>query len=79
MADITSTLLSLSSMRKSNRETYGTCLNHNEESRFKSLSKHLLVRTVLLAAEGAIVWSPLSFVFVRVLFSSPSISDNLAS
>lgn len=48
VADITSTLLSLSSMRKSDRETYGTCLNHNEESRFKSLVKHLLERTVTI-------------------------------
>lgn len=49
VVDIASTLLSLSSMRKSNRETYGTCLKHNKESRIVSLAKHLLEGTVLLA------------------------------
>ena len=49
VVDIASTLLSLYSMRKSNRETYGTCLKHNKESRIESLAKHLLKATVLLA------------------------------
>lgn len=49
VVDIASTLLSLYSMRKSNRETYGTCLKHNKESRIESLAKHLLEATVLLA------------------------------
>lgn len=75
--DIASTLLSLYSMRKSNRETYGTCLKHNKESRIESLAKHLLEATVLLAdhlycLESAF-WPSLSF------SRWPSITDKLAS
>ena len=51
VSGIASTLLSLTSMRKSNRETYGTCLKHNKESRIESLVKHLLEETVLLASD----------------------------
>jgi len=77
VVDITSTLLSLYSMRKSNRETYGTCLKHNKESRIESLAKHLLEATVLLAdhlycLESAF-WPSLSY------FRWPSITDKLAS
>lgn len=77
VVDIASTLLSLSSMRKSNRETYGTCLKHNKESRIVSLAKHLLEGTVLLAdhlycLESAF-WPSLS------CSRWPSITDKLAS
>lgn len=67
LPDIKITLYSLSSMRKTNHETYGiTCLNHNE-MKIQSLAKHLLVKSAPLAGEGG---HCLNFAFYRLcLFS----------
>ena len=75
VADITSTLLSLSSMRKNDRETYGTCLNHNEESPFKSLVKHLLVRTVTIGCRRDPLFEVLSTSSLSIFFSARHVSE----